>query len=65
MLKAEIVRRGKESQAAKHPTVLTRGLLFLLIYSYVIKCSDQVKHETEKMYIIVKGAEKFLGLKDV
>lgn len=31
----------------------------------VINCADQVQHKTEKIKIIVKGAEKFLEMKDL
>lgn len=33
--------------------------------AYVINCTDEAIHKTEKIKIIVKGAERFLGLKDV
>lgn len=36
----------------------------MLFIAYVINCTDQVKHRTEKIKIIVKGAEKFLGMKN-
>lgn len=36
-----------------------------MFIAYVITCTDQVKHKTEKIRIIVKGAEKFWGIKDV
>lgn len=37
----------------------------ILFIVYVINCSDQVKHKTEKIKIIVKGAERFFGIKDI
>lgn len=43
---------------------LTMEKLILFIV-YVINCSDQVKHKTEKIKIIVKGAERFFGIKDI
>lgn len=33
--------------------------------AYIINCTDQVKHKTEKTKIIVKGAETYLGMKDI
>lgn len=32
--------------------------------AYIINCIDQVKHKTEKIKTIVKGAEKYLGMKE-
>lgn len=58
------VLRLEESQAVKTHTELTADKLIVFI-AYVINCTDQVKHKTEKIKIIVKGAEKFLGLKEV
>lgn len=37
----------------------------MLFIAYVINCADQVKYKTEKIKIIVKGAEKFFGIKDI
>lgn len=37
----------------------------ILFMAYVINCTDQVKHKTEKIKIIVKGAERFFGFKDI
>ncbi|KAF0039007.1 hypothetical protein F2P81_009491 [Scophthalmus maximus] len=37
----------------------------ILFVSYVINCTDQVKHKTEKIKIIAKGAERFLGIKNL
>ena len=36
----------------------------ILFIAYVINCTDQAKHKTEKIKIIVRGAEKFLGFKE-
>lgn len=36
----------------------------LLLMAYIIKCTDQVKDKTEEMRIIVKGAEKYLGMRE-
>ena len=35
----------------------------ILFVAYVINCADQVKHKTEKIKIIVKGAEKIFDMK--
>lgn len=37
----------------------------ILFIAYVINCTDQVKHKTEKIKIVVKGAERFFGIKDI
>ena len=37
----------------------------VLFMAYVINCADQVKQKTEKIKIIVRAAEKYLGVKDV
>ena len=37
----------------------------ILFVAYVINCADHVKHKTEKIKIIVEGAEKFLDMKDL
>lgn len=37
----------------------------ILFIAYVINCTAQVKHKTEKIKIIVKGAEKVLTVKDL
>lgn len=37
----------------------------ILFIAYVINCTDQVKHKTEKIKIIVKGAERFFGIKGI
>ncbi len=36
-----------------------------MFMAYVIKCTNQVKQKTEKIKIIVKGAEKFLNMKEI
>ncbi|XP_038159537.1 uncharacterized protein LOC119795547 [Cyprinodon tularosa] len=36
----------------------------ILFIAYVVNCTDQAKHKTEKIKIIVRGAEKFLGFKE-
>ena len=36
-----------------------------MFVAYVINCADQVKHKTEKIKIIVKGAEKIFDMKDL
>ncbi|MEQ2282305.1 hypothetical protein AMECASPLE_039155 [Ameca splendens] len=36
----------------------------ILFIAYVINCTEQAKHKTEKIKIIVRGAEKFLGFKE-
>ncbi|MEQ2223491.1 hypothetical protein ILYODFUR_037296 [Ilyodon furcidens] len=36
----------------------------ILFIAYVINCTDQAKHKTEKIKIIVRGAERFLGFKE-
>lgn len=36
----------------------------VLFIAYVINCTDQAKNKTEKIKIIVKGAEKFLGFNE-
>lgn len=35
----------------------------MLFIAYVINCADQVKHKTEKIKMIVKGAERCFGMK--
>lgn len=35
----------------------------LVFMSYVINCAEQAKHKADKIKIVVKGAEKFLGAK--
>ena len=37
----------------------------VLFMAYVINCVEQVKQKTEKIKIIVRAAEKYLGVKDV
>lgn len=37
----------------------------ILFIAFVINCTDQVKHKTDKIKIIVKGAEKFLGMRNI
>lgn len=37
---------------------------FILFIAYVINCTYQAKHKTEKIKIIVRGAEKFLGFRE-
>lgn len=37
----------------------------VLFMAHVINCADQVKQKTEKIKIIVRAAEKYLGVKDV
>lgn len=44
--------------------VLTVEKLMLFI-AHVINCTEQVKPKTEKIKIIVKGAEEFFGIKDM
>lgn len=34
----------------------------IVFLAYVINCADQAKHKTDKIKIIVKGAEKYLGV---
>ncbi|MEQ2160491.1 hypothetical protein GOODEAATRI_034341 [Goodea atripinnis] len=36
----------------------------ILFVAYVINCTEHAKHKTEKIKIIVRGAEKFLGFKE-
>lgn len=54
---------GQREQANKKAELEVDKLI--LFVAYVINCTDQVKHKTEKIKIIVKGAEKFLGMKDL
>ena len=56
--------RSEMGQTEKLDTAFTVDNLILFI-CYVINCTDQVKHKTEKMKIIVEGAEKSLAIKDV
>lgn len=37
----------------------------ILFMSYVINCSTQAKNKTERIRIVVKGAEKFFGIRGV
>lgn len=37
----------------------------IVFIAYVINCTDEVKHKTDKIKIIFKGAEKFLTKKNV
>lgn len=37
----------------------------ILFMSYVVNCSSQAKSKTERIRIVVKGAEKFFGLRGV
>lgn len=53
-----------QGEQTENANALTVDKLMLFI-AYVINCSDQVKHKTEKIKIIAKGAEKFLGIKEV
>lgn len=62
--KAKNILRQEIGQAEESGTTLTVGKLILFI-AYVINCTDQVKHKTEKNQIIVKGAEKFLGISNI
>lgn len=54
--------RAEEGVSEETETALTVEKLILFM-AYVINCTDQVKHKTEKIKIIVRGAEKFFGLK--
>lgn len=55
------MQESEDSQIIKTQPELTVELIVFI--AYVINCTDQVKHKTEK--IKIKGAEKFVGLKDV
>lgn len=46
-----------------HPGLTVEKMI--LFIAYVINCTDQVKHKTEKIKIIVKGAERFFGIKGI
>lgn len=56
--------RQEVGQAEESSTALTVDKLILFI-AYVINCTDQVKQKTEKIKIIVKGAERFLGIDNI
>lgn len=56
--------QGSESDQTDKTSALTADKLILFI-AYIINCSGQVKHKTQKIKIIAKGAEKFWGIKDV
>lgn len=51
-------------QTEESGTTLTADRLVLFV-AYVINCTDQVRNKTEKIKIIVKGAEKFLGINNI
>ncbi len=46
-----------------NPTLTVDELI--LFIAYVINCTDQVRHKTEKIKIIVKGVEKLLGINNI
>ncbi|XP_035998476.1 uncharacterized protein LOC118564421 [Fundulus heteroclitus] len=51
-------------EQVKTTTNITTEKLILFI-AYVINCTDQVKHKTEKIKIIIKGVEKFLDMREL
>ncbi len=57
------ISRQEVGQAVEsNPTLTVDGLI--LFIAYVINCTDQVRHKTEKINN-VKGAEKFLGINNI
>ena len=59
----QVLRREPEQHARVYnPVEFDKLVLFM---AYVINCTDQVKHKNEKIKIIVKGAEKFLGMRNI
>jgi hypothetical protein len=58
------ILRTEAGSVEGRSTTLTMDRLIVFI-AYVINCTDQVRHKTEKIKIIVKGAEKFLGMSDI
>lgn len=59
----EIWEKAIEIQQIKSVNnISTESVLFI---PYIVNCSNQVRHKTEKVNIIVKGARKFLGIKDL
>ena len=59
-----MVPRAEEGRIEENNAELSIDKLILFM-AYVINCTDQVKHKTEKIKIIVRGAEKFLGMTGV
>ncbi len=59
----DISRQAVGQAVESNPTLTVDGLI--LFIAYVINCTDQVRHKTEKIQIIVKGAEKFLGINNI
>ena len=62
--KVNIVSRTEEEHTEKTNIALEVDKLILFM-AYVINCTEQVKHKTDKIKIIVRGAEKFLGMRDI
>ncbi|XP_013859124.1 uncharacterized protein LOC106514416, partial [Austrofundulus limnaeus] len=56
--KVQQVLTSNKKQMEQEKTEVTVEKIMLFM-AYVINCTDQVKHKTEKIKIIVKGAEKF------
>ncbi|XP_027895304.1 uncharacterized protein LOC114158190 [Xiphophorus couchianus] len=59
---ASQIPQQNKVQSEDNITVSVEKLI--LFVAYVINCTDQAKHKTEKIKIIVRGAEKFLGFKE-
>ncbi len=59
----DISRQEVGQAVGSNPTLTVDGLI--LFIAYAINCTDQVRHKTEKIKIIVKGAEKFLGINNI
>lgn len=62
--KMNLIPRTERDRTEETNIALAADKLILFM-AYVINCTDQVKHKTEKIKLIVRGAEKFMGLKDV
>uniref|UniRef100_A0A146QDP1 Zn-dependent peptidases, insulinase domain-containing protein n=1 Tax=Fundulus heteroclitus TaxID=8078 RepID=A0A146QDP1_FUNHE len=58
------IARSEQNQRNMSGLDITMDKLILFM-AYVINCTDQVKQKTEKIKIIVKGAEKFFSAKDL
>ncbi|MEQ2228384.1 hypothetical protein ILYODFUR_008287 [Ilyodon furcidens] len=57
----EINSSTKTANRGEYHIICRKIILFI---AYIINCTDQAKHKTEKIKIIVRGAEKFLGFKE-
>lgn len=60
----KVVPRAEEGQIEETKAELSIDKL-TLFRTYIINCTDHVKHNAQKIKMIVKGAEKFLSMTGV